>query len=162
MLLYHGITRIEFDVGHLDILLRENLAAAKARTLGTGEELTHAAGRVGDLSALAMDMHGVTEIEIDAEEVEHVAGVATGAATEAEGAHGRTAQEPDGDVDVMDMLLDDVVTRELGEIHPVAVHVDPVGFTSHPTTYPRHGAVPLHDTTADGADGTRVDEGLVL
>jgi len=109
-----------------------------------------------------VDVDGITEVKIDAKEVEHVAGVATGAATEPEGADRRTAQEPDGNVDVVDVLLDDVVARKLGKVHPVAIHVDTVSFASHPTTYPRYGAIPLDDTTADSADGTRVDEGLIL
>ena len=162
MFLHHGIAGIEFDIGYLDVLLREDLAAAKARTLGAGEELTHAAGRIGDLAALAVNMDGITEVVIDAEEVEHVARVAPGAATEAEGADGRTAQEPDGDVDVMDVLLDDVVAGELRKVHPVAVHVDAIRITGGATTHPRYGAVPLYHPTANGADGTSVDEGLIL
>ena len=162
MFLHHGIAGIEFDIGYLDVLLREDLAAAKARTLGAGEELTHAAGSIGDLAALAVDMDGITEVEVDAEEVEHITGVAPGATAEAEGADGRTAQEPDGDVDVMDVLLDDVVAGELRKVHPVAVHVDAIRITGGATTHPRYGAVPLYHPTANGADGTRVDEGLVF
>ena len=162
MLLDHGVVGIELDGGDFDLLLAEHLARAEAGTGRAGEELAHTARGAGDLAALAMDAHAIAEVIIHAEEVEHVAGVATGPAAEAEGADRRAAQEPDGDVDVMDMLFDDVVTGELGEVEPVTVHVVGVGVALGATTDPRHGAVPLDHAATERADGAGIDEGLVL
>ena len=162
MLLDHGVVGIELDGRDIDLLLAEHLAGSKTGTRRSGEELADATGGTGDLAALAVDADAVAEIVVDAEEVEHVASLASGASAETEGAHGRAAEEPDGDVDVMDVLLDDMVAGKLREVEPVAVHVVRIGVVLGPTTDPRHGAIPLDHAATERTNSAGVDEGLVL
>ena len=129
MLLHHGVIGIQLDVRNGDALLRKYLTTTVTGAFGTREEFADVPSGRRDLAALAMDMDRITEIVIDAKEVEHVASFATSPTAEAEGAYWRTAEEPDGDVNVMDMLLDDMVTREFRKIEPVMVHVGGVGLT---------------------------------
>ena len=129
VLLHHGVIGIQLDVRDGDALLRKYLTATVTGAFGTREEFADMPSGRRDLAALAMDMDRITEIVIDAKEVEHVTSFATSPTAEAEGAYWRTAEEPDGDVNVMDMLLDDMVTREFRKIEPVMVHVGGVGLT---------------------------------
>ena len=103
----------------------------------------------GNLAALAVDVDVVAEVVIDAEEVEHVAGFAAGAATEADRGDRQAAEEPDGDVEVVDVLLDDVVAGHFGEVEPVAGHVGGVGLALVAALDPWHGAVPLDHAALD-------------
>jgi hypothetical protein len=108
-----------------------------------------------------VDVHVVAEVVIDAEEIEHVAGFAARAATEADGGDRQAAEEPDGDIEVVDVLLDDVVAGKLGEVEPVAGQVGGVGLALVAALDPRHGAVPLDHAALDLADGSGIDERLV-
>ena len=71
-----------------------------------------------DLAAHRVYMHAVAVVVVDAEEVVHIARVASSAAAEANGAHGRAVAEPVGDVDVVDVLLDEVVAGERNPVLP--------------------------------------------
>ena len=61
-------------------------------------------------------MHPVTVVVVHAEEVIHVTGIAPGTTTKSHRADGRAATKPVRDIDVVDMLLDKMVT---GERYPV-------------------------------------------
>ncbi len=63
-------------------------------------------------------MHAVAVVVVHAEEVVHVAGIPPGSPPEAHRAYRRMAAEPVGDVDVVDMLLDNVVARERQPVLP--------------------------------------------
>jgi hypothetical protein len=52
----------------------------------------------------------IAEVVVHAEEVEHVAGLAAGATAETKRADGQAAEEPDGDVEIVDVLFNDVIT----------------------------------------------------
>lgn len=110
-----------------------------------------------DLAALAEHADAVGVFEFDGEVVVDVAidGGGSGlASAEAGGADGVGLEDPVHDIEVMDVLFDDVVTAEPGEIVPVAelpFDIGPAGFT---VDDPDFAAVPVgagFDDIADGA-----------
>ncbi len=74
---------------------------------------------------------------------------------------GQAAEEPDGHVEVVDVLLDDVIAGQFVEIEPVAGHVGGVRLTRIAALGPWHGAIPLHHAALDLTDRSGVDECFV-
>jgi len=70
-----------------------------------------------------VDAAAVAVIEVDAVEVKLVAGLAACAPAEAEGVVRWMTDEPVGDIEVVDVLLNDVVARHLCKAHPIAYEV---------------------------------------
>ena len=99
-----------------------------------GDVLTDVVGTAVDLAAHAQHTGAVLVLELDAEVIEDLAEVGVDAhlaATHADGLHRVPLQGPVGDVDVVDVLFDDVVARQPGEVQPVArlpLHVGPAGL----------------------------------
>ncbi len=110
-----------------------------------------------DLAALAEHADAVGVFEFDGEVVVDMAidGGGTGLApAEAGGADGVGLEDPVDDIEVMDVLFDDVITAEPGEVVPVAelpFDIGPAGFT---VDDPDFATVPVgagFDDIADGA-----------
>ena len=83
MLLHVGV--VLGELGGLDLLAALETAAAAGLAFGAAEELADVAVGAVDLAAHAVDVAAVAVVEIDAEEVELVAGLAAGPAAEAQG-----------------------------------------------------------------------------
>lgn len=108
-----------------------------------------------------MDVDVVAEVEIDAEEIELVAGFASSPTAKAECGKRGAAKEPDGDVEIVDVLFDDVITGEFGEIEPIFCHIVGIGLVGCAAFDPRHATIPLDHAAADFTDGSGVDESFV-
>ena len=79
--------------------------------------------RARDLAAHAGDARAARVLVVDGEVIVDVAELRVGPPlppAHADRLHRMRAQHPVGDVDVVDVLLDDVVAREPGEVQPVA------------------------------------------
>jgi len=107
-----------------------------------------------------VDAEAVAVIEVDAEEIELIAGLATGAAAKAQSGRRRAADVPVGDVKVVDVLLDDVVTRHLREADPVAHHVVGVALVGFLGLVPQRAAAPPDRAAGDLADGAALQRVL--
>ena len=78
---------------------------------------------VNVLDRMDVDVDTVRVLEIDAVEIVLVAGLPAGPHTEAERLCRRATHVPVHDVEVVHVLLDDVITRHLGEADPVGAGV---------------------------------------
>ena len=150
------VVRIQLDLRNTDLLTFE-FAAAVAHALGAGEELANPAVASGELATLAVDVHVIAKVEVNAEEIRHVTGFPACPTVEADGGDRQATEEPNRYVQVVKMLFDDVVTGEFVEIELVASEVAGIGLALVAALDPWDRAVPLDHAAFDFADGTGVD-----
>ena len=157
MLLHVGIIGFQFDRGDLYGFTR-NLSATKGSAFSSREEFANSTPGTRDLTTLAVNVHAIAEIIIDAEEIKLVTRFATGTSTKANRRNRQAAEEPHCHVQIMYVLFDDMVAGHLCEVNPIACHVISIGLASVTALNPGYHAIPLHNTAADSTDRTRVDE----
>ena len=130
-------------------ILTGYFSSTEAFTMGSAEELTDSIVTSGNLSALAVDVDSVSIIKIDAEEVVLVSGLATCPPTKTDCRDGRPSDEPIGDIEVVDVLFDDVIARELGEVEPISSKVFVVRPGSLTAINPWNRSVPRNGSADD-------------
>ena len=116
--------------------------------------------RAVDLAAHRKHVHAVRVLEVDREVIVDVPVRGIGAPltpAHADGLHWMRAERPVRHVDVVDVLLHDVVSRQPREVEPVPDLPLDVGPLRLPRLHPQTALVPINLGRDDVADGAVVD-----
>lgn len=124
--------------------LEGNRAGRVGGTVGAHDEFAHIGVSVVDLTALAVHTGSIGILVFHCEVIPDFAGALQSfAAAHTIGADRMRALDPVADVDVMDVLLDDMITAEPQVVIPVAELILHIGLVDIPGVIPNVALIPI-------------------
>ena len=130
--------------GHFLPVEAPQFAAAHDLCRIRGEKFADAAIASGNLAAQAVDVNALAVIVVHAEEIILIARGPAQPRADADGRERWPSDEPVGDINVVDVLLDDVVAGHLRPVHPVVGHVAGVRVGRPPWPDAAAGLAPIN------------------